>query len=86
MKELRKERADRAARHDNRPFGAEGAPGTDGNRRGQWFQHGDFRLHAAAAEENGFERFGNAMAADLFRAVASHQTDDQSTGHRHGND
>ena len=42
-----------------------------------------FALHAAAADEDRFHRLGDAVAADLLRAVARHQADDQAADHRH---
>ena len=82
---MREDRAHRAARHNDRTFGAEGATGADGNRGRQRLEHGDFRLHAAATEKNRFERFRYTMAADFFRAIARHQTDHHAADHRHEN-
>ena len=36
------------------------------------------RLHFAAVDQNGFERFRNAVSANAFRAVARHESDDQA--------
>ena len=43
------------------------------------FQDRQFRLHFAAVDENGFDRFGNTVTADALRSVSRHQTDDQTT-------
>src|SRR6185437_10072512 len=73
-------------RHDDRPFGAERAARADRDRRGQRLQDGDLDIEAAAAEQDGFDRFRDAMAADLVGAVAGHQSDDDAAddGDGHG--
>ena len=77
MEELGEKRANGPAGHDDRPFRAEGAAGADGDRRGERLENRDLRLDQAAAEQDRFQRFGDAVAADFLRAVARHQTDDQ---------
>ena len=72
-----------AAGHDDRPFGAERSAGADGDGAGERLQDGHFGLHAAAVDQDGFEGFGDAVAADLLRAVAGHESDDQRAPHRH---
>jgi hypothetical protein len=53
---------------------------------GERLQHGDTRLDAAAVDEDGFDRFGNAVAADAIRSVPRHQANDQRTDHWHDDD
>ena len=48
-------------------------------------QKRDFRLDAAAIDQNRFNRFRNAVSADSLRAVARHHADDQRSGDRHEN-
>ena len=86
MKQLREERTERAARHDDRTFRAERTAGADRDRRRDRLEDRDLRLDQAAAEQNRFERFGNAVAANFLRAVARHQPDDQRADDRHRND
>jgi len=85
MKKLREDRSHRAAGHDDRSLGSKRPAGADGDCRRQRLQHGDLRLHLAAAEQNGFKGFRNAVAANFFRSVARHQTDHQPADHRHEN-
>ena len=82
---LGEERADRAAGHDDRAFGAERAAGADGDGGRERLEDGDFRLDPAAADQDGLDRLGDAVAANLLRAVARHQADDQAAddGHEH---
>ena len=47
------------------------------------FRMRHFQLNFAAAEQDGFERFGNAVSANLFRTEPRHQSDDQRADHRH---
>ena len=75
--ELRDHRAERAAGHDDRSFGAERPARADGDGAGERLEYGDLRLHLAAVDQNGFDGFRNAVAADAFRAIARHQADDQ---------
>ena len=76
MKELRDERAERAAGHDDRPLGAERASRADRDRRGERLQHGQLRFHSAAVDQDRFDRLGNAVAADALGAVTRHHPDD----------
>ena len=50
---------------------------------GERLQNRHLRLHAAAVDQNGFDGFGNAVAADALRAIARHQADDQRADDRH---
>ena len=47
------------------------------------FENRHLGIDPAAPEENGLQRFGDAVAANLFRAIARHQPDDQRARHRH---
>ena len=76
-KQLREQRADRAAGHDDRAFGAERAAAADRDRRGQRLQQRDLGRQPALAVEDRLDRFGNAVAADLVGAEPRHQPDDQ---------
>ena len=71
--QLREQRADRAAGHDDRPFGAERSAAADRDRRGQGLQKRDLQRQLAVAEQDGLDRFGDAVAADLVRPEARHQ-------------
>ena len=82
VKQLRDHRPDRAARHDDRAFGAERAARPDRDRRRDRLQHRQPRLHLAAVDQNRFERFRNAVTANAFRAVARHEADDQAAAYR----
>ena len=77
MEELRDQRSERAAGHDDRPFGAERPARADRDRGRQRLEQRDLRLDAAAVDQDRFDRFGNAVAADALRAVARHHADDQ---------
>src|SRR5262245_57956285 len=79
MKELRKDGPNCSARHDNGPFGTEGAAGADGYRGRQRLKHGDFRLHPATTKEDGFEGFRDTVSANFLGTVTSHKADNQST-------
>ena len=52
------------------------------------FRIGQPRLHAAAVDQNRFDRFRNSVAANALRAVARHQADDQraADGNQNGPD
>ncbi len=78
MKELREQRADGAAGHDDRSFCAERATGADRDGGRERFQHRYFRRHTAAADQDRFDCLRNAVAADLFRTVACHEADDDA--------
>ena len=80
VERLREQRAEGAARHDDRPFGAERPAGADGDGRRQGLQNRHLERHPAAADENRFQRLGDTVAADALRAVPGHQTDDQAAG------
>ena len=77
LEQLREQRADRAAGHDDRAFGAERAAAADRHRRRQRLQQRHFERQPAFAEEDGLDRFGDAVAADLVRPEPRHQADDQ---------
>src|SRR5262249_55141051 len=86
MKELRKDGPNCSTRHDNGPFGTEGAAGADGYRGGQRFYNGDFRLHGATTEEEGFKGFRNTVSANFFGTITSHKANNQSANHWNEND
>ncbi len=86
VKLLGEDRAQRAAGHDDGAFGAERAAGADGNGGGERLENGDLRLNAAAAEENGFQRLRNSVAANLLRAEARHESDNERAHDRHQHD
>ena len=83
MKRLREERAERAARHDDRPFGAERPAAADRDGRRKRLEQRDLRAHPASADQDRLHRLGNAVAPDLFRAVARHESDEEPAHHRH---
>ena len=72
----------RAARHDDRAFGAERTARPDRDRRRNRLQHRQPRLYFAAVDQDGFQRLRNAVAANPLGAVVRHQSDHQSAGHR----
>ena len=78
LEELRKQRTDGAAGHDDRAFGTERAAAADGDRRRQGFQHRDFRRHPAAADQDRLDGLGNAVPADLLGAIADHEADHET--------
>ena len=65
MKELREQRSQRAARHDDRSFGAKRTARTDGDRRRKRFQKGNLEFYAALSDQNRLNRFGDSVAADF---------------------
>src|SRR5204863_5781941 len=83
VQELRDQRSDGAARHDDRALGAEWAARPDGDGRGKRFEQGDFRLDAAAVDENRLDRLGNAVSADALGAEAGEEPDHERAGNRH---
>jgi hypothetical protein len=83
MQQLRKQRTDRTAGHDDRPFGAERATASDRNGRRQWFQDSHLWFDAAAVDQDGLDRFRDAVSTDALRAVARHGPDDQRAADRH---
>src|SRR3954468_5835177 len=86
MEQLREKRADRATGHNDRAFGTKWTARADRDCGRNRFQDRDLRLNQTAAEQNRFERFRDAVAADFLRAVARHQTNDQRTDRRREND
>ncbi len=80
---LRQQRTEGAAGHDDRTFRAERAAGADGDGGGDGFEYGDARLDARAVQQDGFNGFGNAVAANLVRAVAGHDADDDAADDRY---
>src|SRR5262249_3730686 len=66
VKQLGDHGAERAARHDDRAFRAEWSAGTNRNCRGKRLENCDLRLDFAAIDENCFDCFGNAVAANAF--------------------
>ena len=83
--QLRDQRADCAAGHDDWPFRAERPAGADHHCRGERLQDCHPHIHSRPAEQDRLDRLGNAMAADFLTAVARHQPNHQRTGHRHQN-
>ncbi len=60
--------------------------GADGYRGGQGLEQRHPSFHAAAADQYRLQSLGNAVSANLFRAVARHESDDQPTRHRNRHD
>ncbi len=85
MKELRDDRSERAARHDDRAFCAERSPGSDRDCRRQRLQNRQPRLHLASINKDRFQGFRNPVPANPLRAVSRHNADDKSASHRHQN-
>ena len=48
--------------------------------RGERLENRDLGFDAAAVDQDGFDGFGDAVAADAFGAVARHQADDEGAG------
>lgn len=69
--------------HNDRPFGAEGATGSDRNRRGDRLKNGHPEIEPRAAEQNGLDRFRDSMQANLFPTIACHKADEQGASHRY---
>ena len=82
VKRLGEERAEGAARHDDRPLGAERSARADRDRGRQGFEDRDLRGHAALTDQNRFECFRNAVTADPLRSEPRHEADHQSAEHR----
>jgi hypothetical protein len=82
MKELRDQRSDSTAGHDDRPFSAKRSARSDGNRCRHRLQYGHARLDPAAIDQDRFNGFRNAVPANAFGAVAGHETDDQRADNR----
>ena len=78
MQELRDERSKRSARHDDRSFGAERTTGSDRDRRRKRLQHRELWLDAAAVDQNRFDRFRDAVAANAVGSIPRHQPDDDA--------
>ena len=57
MEKLRKERAKRAAGHDDRTFRAKRTAGADRNRRRDRFEQCHFGFDQTAAQQDCFQRF-----------------------------
>ncbi len=81
--DLSEPRAERAAGRDDRPFGAERAPGADRDRRRQRLQQGHAARDAARVGEDLFHCLGNAVAADRGRPEPRHDPDEDAPGDRH---
>ena len=82
MKHLRDDRSTCPARHDDRPLGPEGPAGADGDRRRERFEHRNFRLYLAAADQDRLQRLRDTVAPDPVRAIPRHQSDNQTADHR----
>ncbi len=82
---MREQRAEGAAGHDDRTFRAEWTAGADGDGGGDGFEHGDARFDARSVEQDGLDSLRDAVAANLVRAVARHDADDDAAddGHQH---
>src|SRR5205823_14034928 len=78
MERLAEQRAERPARHDDRPLGAERSAGPDGNGGGQRLEYGDPGGHAALPDEDRPERLRDAVTADSLGAVPRHESDDEA--------
>ena len=76
VEQLRDHGAERAAGHDDGAFGAERSAGADGDGAGERLEDRHLGFHLAAVDQDGFDGFGNAVAADALRAVARHESDD----------
>jgi hypothetical protein len=83
VEELRNDRSECAARHDDRALGAERAARSDRDGARQRLEQRDARLHAAALDEDGLDGLRDAVAADAIGAVAGHQPDDDPAGDGH---
>ena len=86
LQELRDHRAEGAAGHDDRTFGTERAAAPDGDGGRERLQERDPRPHAAAADQDGLDRFGDPVATDPLGAVPRHQAHDQRAGGGHQHD
>ena len=80
---LGEERAERAARHDDRAFRTEGPPLPIEIAEERGFEDGDLRAHSAAPDQNRFHRLRYPMVSDLFRPEPRHKADQKAAGHRH---
>src|SRR5438105_12995526 len=78
MERLAEQRAERPARHDDRPLGAERPTGPDGNGGGQRLEYGDPGGHAALPDQDRLERLRDAVTADSLEAVPRHESDDEA--------
>src|SRR6184192_654892 len=78
MERLAEQRAERPARHDDRPLGAERPAGPDGNGGGQRLEYGDPGGHAALPDEDRLERLRDAVTADSLGAVPRHESYDEA--------
>ncbi len=83
MEELRDQRSERAARHDDRAFGAERSAGADGDGGRERLEKRYPRLHPAAVDKDPLDGFGNAVPPDALRAVTRHESNDDRAYHGH---
>ena len=72
------EGAECAAGHDDGAFCSEGTAGADGDGGGDGLEEGDLGLDARAVEQDRLDGFGDAVAANLIRAVTCHDADDKA--------
>ena len=86
VQHLPEQRAERAAGGDDGPLRAERPAGADGDRRRERLEEGHPRRDAALVGEHLLHRLGDAVAADGLRAVARHQSHDQTADERHEDD
>src|SRR5262249_36914406 len=82
MKELCYERAKGAAGHDDWALGSKGPARTDRDCRGNRLQKRHLGFNPASVQQNGFDRFGNAMTANALGAVLRHDANDQRPNDR----
>jgi hypothetical protein len=66
MEELREQGTHRAARNDDRSFGTERPARADRHSRGERLEHGHFRRHPAAADQDRLHGLRDAVTADFF--------------------
>src|SRR5580658_4757674 len=85
MEKLRDHRTKGAARHNDRAFRTKWPAGTDGNCGRERLEKCNFGFDTAAIDQNRFDSFRNAVAADPLRTIASHHADDESAANRYEN-
>ena len=80
---MREHRAERAARHDDGAFRAERSARANGDGAEIGFRIATLRSMLLPSEQDGLERFGNAVAANFVLNHTRHQPHDQRARHRH---
>jgi hypothetical protein len=86
MKKLGDQRTERPAGHDDGAFRAKGTSGTDGDGSGNRLEDSESRFNFGPSEQNGFNRFRDAVPANLVRAKPGHQPHDQASDYRRQDD